>query len=120
MKTPLPSLLATIFLTGSAFAAAPLNTAQTHLENARALLERPNVKKAAAHENKVSQQLSLTLSNLEETRKNKGSHLPLAEKAVKAAQEEMAKGDTPENRAKALEYVKEALKQGEKARDIRR
>ncbi len=122
MKTQLPSLLATLVLAGNAFAAMPVNTARNHLEKARALLERPNVKTKQEDglENKVSNHLSLALSNLEETPKNRGSYLPLAIKAVKSAQEELAKGSAAENQAKALEFVKAALKQADKAFDTRR
>ena len=100
----------------------PVNAAKTNLEKARALIETPNVKskREEARENKISQHLSLALSNLEEAPKNRGSALPLAIKAVKSAQAEIAKGSAAENQAKALEFVKVALKQADRAFDTRR
>ncbi len=122
MKTYLSSLLAILVLTGIALADMPVDSARNHLEKVRTLLERPNVKtkQEAGVENKIANHLSLALTNLEGARKNRGSYVPLAIKAVKSAQEEIAKGSSAENQAKALEFVKVAIKQADKAFDTRR
>jgi hypothetical protein len=104
----------------AAQAAPPLVDALDHLQNAQVILERPNPKNPGRRENALAGQLTRALANIEESKENKGSNRPLAIKAVKNAQAELAAGDDEAHRAKALEYVKEAIEHMTKARDLRR
>ena len=96
----------------------PLKQAINHLSRAKAALERPNVLNEKRNENAVGTQLDLALTQIGEIKVNKGSHLPLAEKAVKAAQAEMAAGDDATHRAAATTQVDEAIKQLDKAWNV--
>ena len=122
MKPPvLSSLLASLILSSGTVISmdmTALANLQTHLEQARALLQKPNVENEAARRSAVAEQLNLALSDFEVRKKTYGNDLPLVEKAVKSAQGEMARGKTAKTRAKALEFVKQALKQYEKGRSF--
>ena len=98
----------------------PMLEAKENLENVSALLQKPHVAKPKKNENAVVGQLNRALTHLEEVNKNKGSQLPEAVKDVKAALTEMAAGDDEAHRAKALEYVKSALKHVDKGWDNRK
>jgi hypothetical protein len=121
MNIPLRSLLATLALFATCAATViaaprlPMREAAEHLERVRALLEQPAVAKPMRHEVGVSRHLSQALANLEQSKENKGSQLPLAIKAVKAAQSELEGKDDAASRAKALAHVNEALERIEKA-----
>ena len=88
--------------------------ARDNLERVSVLLQQPNVAKADKHENAIVNQLNRALINLGEVTKDKGSQLPAAIKDVEAAQAELAAGDDEGHKAKALEYVKSALKHVQK------
>lgn len=121
---PLRHILLTLALlafAASSAAQTPAQSAYDHLTQAKAALEESSsVQRPKRTVKRVENQLSQALSGLELVKNNRGSALPLAKKAIEAAQTEIAKGYSEEVRMKTLAFIEEAMKQTTKAIDVKR
>lgn len=117
----LRTFVALLTISAPAFAQAYGQSAYDDLARAKAALEQSgSVERPNRTVKRVEKQLSQALSNLEAVKNNRGTSLPLAKKAIEAAQAEIAKGYSEEVRMKTLAHVEEAMKQTLKAIDVKR